>query len=159
MGVDGFMLSDRWANENRVPVFFLPSVSYIYIYIYIYTPVFGWRIILLGTCSLAVFLLNLFIRPWRWRRYVPPKCRLRPNRLHGVISQKKILFIITTVKASNPTRIQPVFETLWFQIITEKIRNVKIYLMKTQILIGTFSFDIVYICLLSDGYWGLLPRA
>jgi hypothetical protein len=34
------------------------------------------------------FLLNLLLRPWRWRRYVPPKRRLKLNGLHGVISQK-----------------------------------------------------------------------
>jgi hypothetical protein len=38
-----------------------------------------------------------------WRRYVPPKRRLQLNRLHGVISQKMILFITTAVKTSNPT--------------------------------------------------------
>jgi hypothetical protein len=32
------------------------------------------------------------LRPWRWRRYVPPKRRLLHNGLHGVISQKIILF-------------------------------------------------------------------
>jgi hypothetical protein len=37
-------------------------------------------------------LLKLFLRPWRWRRYVPPKRRLHLNRLHGVTSQKMILF-------------------------------------------------------------------
>jgi hypothetical protein len=39
------------------------------------------------------FLLNLFLRPRRWRRCVPPKRRLKLDRLHGVISQKMILFI------------------------------------------------------------------
>jgi hypothetical protein len=28
------------------------------------------------------------LRPWRWRRYVPPKRRLTFNGLHGVTSQK-----------------------------------------------------------------------
>jgi hypothetical protein len=49
------------------------------------------------------FLLNLFIRPWRWRRYVPPKRRLKLGGIHGAISQKMILFITTAVKTSNPT--------------------------------------------------------
>jgi hypothetical protein len=31
----------------------------------------------------------LIIRPWRWRRHVPPKSRLALKGLHGVISQKK----------------------------------------------------------------------
>jgi hypothetical protein len=48
-------------------------------------------------------LLNLFLRPWRWRLYVPPKRWLKLNGLHSVISQKMILFITTAVKISNPT--------------------------------------------------------
>jgi hypothetical protein len=28
---------------------------------------------LLATCLHAGFLLNLFFRPWKWRRYIPPK--------------------------------------------------------------------------------------
>jgi hypothetical protein len=43
------------------------------------------------------------IRPWRWRRYVPPKLRLTFNGPHGVISQKIVLFISTAVRTSNPT--------------------------------------------------------
>jgi hypothetical protein len=34
-----------------------------------------------------------FFRPWRWRRYVPPKHPLHLNRLHGVTSQKMIHFL------------------------------------------------------------------
>jgi hypothetical protein len=37
---------------------------------------------------------ELFLRPWRLRRYIPPKRRLQLKRLHDVISQKMILFII-----------------------------------------------------------------
>jgi hypothetical protein len=55
-----------------------------------------------ATCLLAGFL-NLFLQLWRWRRYVPPKRQLKLNGLHGVISQKIILFIATAVKTSNPT--------------------------------------------------------
>jgi hypothetical protein len=51
----------------------------------------------------AGFFLNLFLLPWRWRWYVPPKRRLTLSGLHGVISQKMILFITTAVKTSNPT--------------------------------------------------------
>jgi hypothetical protein len=43
---------------------------------------------------LAGFLLELLLRPWRWRRYVPSKRQLTPNGLHGVISQKTILIEI-----------------------------------------------------------------
>jgi hypothetical protein len=40
-------------------------------------------------CSLLCWTI---LRPWRWRRYVPPKRRVPLNALDGVISQKKILF-------------------------------------------------------------------
>jgi hypothetical protein len=42
--------------------------------------------------KVASFLLNLFLLPWRWRLYVPPKRLLTPDRLYGVISQKMVLF-------------------------------------------------------------------
>jgi hypothetical protein len=34
-----------------------------------------------------------------------PKRRVQLNGLHGVISEKMILFITTAVKTSNPTRL------------------------------------------------------
>jgi hypothetical protein len=43
------------------------------------------------------FLMKLFLLPWIWRRYVPPKRRLQLNRQHGVTSQKMILFIIFVI--------------------------------------------------------------
>jgi hypothetical protein len=43
---------------------------------------------LLATCFHAGFLLNFFLRRWRWRRYVPPKRRLTFNGLHIVISHR-----------------------------------------------------------------------
>jgi hypothetical protein len=52
----------------------------------------------------AGFLLGLFFNPKDGD--VPPKRRLTFNGLHGVISQKIVLFI-TTVRTSNPT-------SLWF---------------------------------------------
>jgi hypothetical protein len=39
---------------------------------------------LLPRCLFA----SLILRPWRWGRHVPPKCRLTFNGLHGVTSQK-----------------------------------------------------------------------
>jgi hypothetical protein len=41
------------------------------------------------------------IRPWRWRRYSPPKLRLTFNGLHDVISQMIVLFITTAVRTST----------------------------------------------------------
>jgi hypothetical protein len=38
------------------------------------------------------FLARLILRPWKWRRYAPPKHRLAFNGLHCVISQKIALF-------------------------------------------------------------------
>jgi hypothetical protein len=56
----------------------------------------GFEVFTTSACHLLTcwFLLKLFLRPWRWRRYVPPKRRAPLNALHGVISQKKILFNI-----------------------------------------------------------------
>jgi hypothetical protein len=49
--------------------------------------------------------LTRLIRPWRWRRYAPPERRLNSNGLHGVISQRIVLFITTAVKVSVRTMI------------------------------------------------------
>jgi hypothetical protein len=38
------------------------------------------------------YFAPLILRPWRWRRYDPPKCRLTFNGLHGVISQTIVLY-------------------------------------------------------------------
>jgi hypothetical protein len=48
------------------------------------------------------FLAWLILRPWRWRRYVPPKRRLAFNWVHCIISQNIVLFMTTGVKTSNP---------------------------------------------------------
>jgi hypothetical protein len=47
-----------------------------------------------GLCFHTAFFFRLFLRPWIWRRYVPPKRRLTLNGLHGVISQNMVLFKI-----------------------------------------------------------------
>jgi hypothetical protein len=49
------------------------------------------------------FLASFIIRPWRWRRHVPPKRRLIFNKLHGVISQKIELFMTTGGRTLIPT--------------------------------------------------------
>jgi hypothetical protein len=57
-----------------------------------------------SACHLvAHWFAELFLWPWRGRQYVPPKHRVQLNRLHGVISQKTILFITPAVNTSNPT--------------------------------------------------------
>jgi hypothetical protein len=50
------------------------------------------------------FLAWLNLRPWRRRRYVPPRRRVTFNGLHGVISQKTEFFITTAIRTSNPIR-------------------------------------------------------
>jgi hypothetical protein len=49
-----------------------------------------------------LFLSWFFLRPWRWRRYIPPKRRLTFIGLHDVISQKMVLFTTTAVRTSDP---------------------------------------------------------
>jgi hypothetical protein len=50
------------------------------------------------------FLARLILRPWRWRRYVPPKRRSTFNGIHSVISKNIELFATTVVRISNPTK-------------------------------------------------------
>jgi hypothetical protein len=52
-----------------------------------------WRRVVRWACHLIAcwFLLKLFLRPWRWRRYVPPKRRLQLNRLHRCENLKSYL--------------------------------------------------------------------
>jgi hypothetical protein len=47
-------------------------------------------------CLLSRWYLALLIRPWRWRRYIPPKRRLTFSGLHGDPRT-------TAVRTSNPT--------------------------------------------------------
>jgi hypothetical protein len=49
------------------------------------------------------FLAWLFLRPLRWRLYVPPKCRLTFNWLHGFIYKNIQRLTITSVRASDTT--------------------------------------------------------
>jgi hypothetical protein len=43
--------------------------------------------------------LQIFL-PWRWRRYIPPKCRFKQD-LHGSTSKKTAFFIVTAMKTSD----------------------------------------------------------
>jgi hypothetical protein len=82
MGVDDFIRTSQWEPSSSLPL------TFCFLYI---SGFLAWHLL---TCW---FLLTLFLRPWRWRRYVPPKRRLQLNRLHGVISQKMILFTALTI--------------------------------------------------------------
>jgi hypothetical protein len=44
----------------------------------------------------------LTLWPWRWRRYVSPKCRTF-SEIHGFANQKTLLFFVTHVGTSNQT--------------------------------------------------------
>jgi hypothetical protein len=46
------------------------------------------------------FLAWLTVRRSRWRWHITPKRRLTFNGLHGVISQKTVLFVTTAVRTS-----------------------------------------------------------
>jgi hypothetical protein len=45
-------------------------------------------------CHLLASFLNLFLRPWRWRRYVPPKRRLKLNGL-GMMAEDPLGKVLT----------------------------------------------------------------
>jgi hypothetical protein len=44
------------------------------------------------------FFVWFILRPWRWGQHVPPKRRLTIRGLHGVLSQKIVLFVTTAVE-------------------------------------------------------------
>jgi hypothetical protein len=75
-------------TRNHIPkehslniVYGKPQVSYI-------DPL--WR------CSMQYLLL-----PWRWRQHVPPKRWYLSTKLHGITSQKSIVLISFTARASS----------------------------------------------------------
>jgi hypothetical protein len=75
------------------------------------------------------------LRPWIRRRYFPPKRRLPFNGLHGVISQKTALFIITSVRTSNSTYILNDYRN-WITINnTRKYNAVPVKSMAVPLLI------------------------
>jgi hypothetical protein len=68
--------------------------------------------LMLATCFTLVSCL-VFLRPWRWKRHVPPKRQLTFMGLHGVISQKIKLFINTVLRSSIPTSKFIYFSRKW----------------------------------------------
>jgi hypothetical protein len=59
----------------------------------------------LAVCCLSPaywwFLTWLSLRPWRWRRYVPPKLRWIPTELHGVKTQPILLVSCSSLKITD----------------------------------------------------------
>jgi hypothetical protein len=84
----------------------------IYVGFEVFTAVVMKSIIWDVTCLLAGSCWN-FLLPWRWRRYVPPKRRLHLNRLHGVTSQKMILFSSWSVTSKPTVMIPSNFIYVW----------------------------------------------
>jgi hypothetical protein len=58
-----------------------------------------WKQAQLSACF-CQFLAWLMFRPWRWRRYVPPKC-WAVSEPQDVTTQKTAIFIITVVRTTN----------------------------------------------------------
>jgi hypothetical protein len=79
---------------------------------------------------------RLIFRPWRWRRYFPPKRRLTFNRLHRVISQKIVLFCLN-LTSRIPDNALRVGLLLVFQVWMENTRNCLMF----YILLASFLFS------------------
>jgi hypothetical protein len=58
-----------------------------------YTALYSIRNYYCLSPALTLVFARLIFPSWRWRRYVPPKRRLILNGLHGVISQKLVIFM------------------------------------------------------------------
>jgi hypothetical protein len=65
-----------------------------------------------------------------------PCSPLSCNGLHGVISQKMILFITTAVKTSNPTEIYLIFCSI--NILLSLMSLLKCLRLKTEVLLSFF---------------------
>jgi hypothetical protein len=93
--------------------------------------------------------LARLIRPWRWRRYVPPKLRLTSNGSHGVISENIVLFITTAVRRTScPTTLRNIAEWIrdWLKVAVELVT---LMLCVRQILNSNLNLQTDY------SYWVL----
>jgi hypothetical protein len=61
--------------------------------------------------SLCWFLV--WLRPWRWKQYIPPRRQLTFNGLHGVIPLKVKFHIAIAVSTSNPTHGRRNYIFMW----------------------------------------------
>jgi hypothetical protein len=61
----------------------------------------GFKAAYLAACFCWLFSW-LTLTPWRWRRYVSSE-RRTVSEIHGVPTQKTVLFIGTAVRTQNPT--------------------------------------------------------
>jgi hypothetical protein len=75
-------------------------IWFVYIHLWTYTDAVRSRAPLYIHALPPAFTLvssSRLIRPWRWRRNIPPKRQLTFNGLHGVITQKIVFFMKITV--------------------------------------------------------------
>jgi hypothetical protein len=72
---------------------------------------------------LRLFLAQLILRPWRCGQYVLLKFSLTFFGLHGVISQKILLFITTAVRISNPTSVYTSYHFLITTVLEKYVIN------------------------------------
>jgi hypothetical protein len=95
-----------------------------------------------GFCRqyMMVFFIRTYIEEYHHLGYdavnmeviCSPECRLKLSGLHGIISQKMILFIITAVKTSNPTELTLVTDEAWFHLCGYVIAQNKEVLSETD---------------------------
>jgi hypothetical protein len=87
------------------------------------------------------FLLNLLLRPWKWRRYVPPKRRLKLNGLHDVISQKMITLQWTMVFRTHTKITEQLTKDFWTQAKnTEICVIIYMYVSVSHIIFNQFMY-------------------
>jgi hypothetical protein len=58
-----------------------------------------WSMTLCNLVCTNNFLVehSVYLQPWRWRHYVPTECWYLPTSLHGVITQKMIVWCFIAV--------------------------------------------------------------
>jgi hypothetical protein len=86
----------------------------------------SWRVRQAGFCLLPAscwFLAWITLQPWRRKRHVRPKRRSTFNVLHGVISQKTELFILTKVRRCS-TRYMATWHTVNFHNIMDYLWHI-----------------------------------
>jgi hypothetical protein len=86
-------------------------------------------------CSYACHLFSRFfhawliLRPWRWRRHVPPKCWLTLMNCMALYPRKIILFLTTTVRTSNPNT-------------SEGLKGVFLYFPRTSVCVSKLFTEV-----------------
>jgi hypothetical protein len=94
------------------------------------------------------FLAWLIIRPWRWRRNVPPKRRFTFNGLHGVIFQKIEHFWLCYSYCND---LPYLFPCVFYSVLTPEIQIMVFWVMTLFSLVrGCKRFGEAYCLRLQD---------